>query len=749
MADEKGGWKALDTAALRDVLHAATAYGRVASAAKAVKLGYAIEHDDGRSGRLGHWRIAGMPEDACELFSKRAAEVTAAVEARGFDSYQALQVAARETRKAKRHTPPDDLMAGWLGELSAAGYSPAGLLKAVEEAAAGRRAEGLAVLSERQLAVLAAHLVGPSGRLAEQKVFTRPDVAVAAGSYLFGFHPYDLLRTVEAVCAQPDAVALVGVKAAREQAYAPACVIANESAIALKAALQAERRDAPAVAPGTVREAIAAKEKELGGRALTAGQKVMVGAVATSGRGVELVVGVAGAGKTTAIDVARRAFEAGGFRVLGTSTSAQAARTLGAEAGVGESRTIASLLWRLDHGQLSLDDRTVVVCDEAGMADDPATLRLLAATEAAGSKLVVVGDHRQLGAVGPGGSLEALMSRHSGGVHLLDENVRQADPEERAALAELRAGDVEEAVSWYAEHERVIVAPKRDELLDQIAATWAKDVAQGKDAAMLAWRRANVAALNTRARAAMTEAGRLSGPELHVAGNAYQAGDRVVTLAPSAHGELVTSERGEVVAVDLEARTLTVKTDDGKTHNIEPEENGPNRLALGYATTVHRSQGATFDTAHLFGDGGGRELGYVGMSRARASAKVYVVADDVYQAVEDLSSDWGRERRQFWAIDTGTPDAEAVQHPLEIETDKRTPGTLRAVLGRARLKAERAAVASLLSDNENFETRGRVARLDSNIRTLDQRLGPWRHQLLAPQTPTQSLAAEQRLEPEI
>ncbi|MHB1536438.1 MAG: hypothetical protein ACYC1D_17880, partial [Acidimicrobiales bacterium] len=60
------------TAALRDILHAATAFGRVASAAKAVELGYAVEADDGPSGRLGHWRIAGMPEGACQLFSKRS-----------------------------------------------------------------------------------------------------------------------------------------------------------------------------------------------------------------------------------------------------------------------------------------------------------------------------------------------------------------------------------------------------------------------------------------------------------------------------------------------------------------------------------------------------------------------------------------------------------------------------------------------------------------------------------------------------
>ena len=173
---------------------------------------------------------------------------------------------------------------------------------------------------------------------------------------------------------------------------------------------------------------------------------------------------------------------------------------------------------------------------------------------------------------------------------------------------------------------------------------------------MLAWRRANVAALNSRARVAMAAAGRLSGPELHVGGNVYQAGDRVVTLAPSAHGQLVTSQRGEVRAVDPEPGTLTVSMDDGSTQHPRHEEQiGPDRFAHGYATTVHRSQGATFDTAHLFADGGGRELGYVAMSRAREETHVYLAADDIDQAREDLARNWTTERRWQWAIDTGTP----------------------------------------------------------------------------------------------
>jgi conjugative relaxase-like TrwC/TraI family protein len=728
MADGKGGWKAVDTAALRDILHAATAFGRVASAAKAIELGYAIEPDEGPSGSLGHWRIAGMPEGACQLFSKRSAEITAAVESKGFDTYQARQTAARDTRKSKRHTPPADLMDGWIGELSAAGYTPEGMLDNITAAAAKNRPRQRKTLSARNLAALSAYALGPSGRLAQQKVFTRADVAVALGPLLFGFAPRELLHAVEAVCGHPDAVALLGVKTAREQAYAPACAIATESAIALKVALQADRTGAPAVGAETAEKAITAKENDLGGRALTEGQKAMIRSVATSGRPVELIVVVAGSGKTTALDAARHAFEDAGYRVVGTSISGQAARTLGAEAGIDESRTIASLLWRLDHGQALLDRRTVVVCDEAGMTDDPNMLRLLAATEAAKSKLIIIGDHRQLGAVGPGGSLQALVARHTGSVHALRENVRQADPEERTMLAHLRAGNVEQAVNWYADHGRIDTAADREQALEQTVAAWAKDVADGKQAAMMAWRRANVAALNARAREAMQQAGRLTGPELQAAGNSYQAGDRIVTLAPSAHGQLVTSQRGQVVGVDPDAGSLTARMDDGGTYALEGDQISPDKLAPGYATTVHRSQGATFDTAHLFADGGGRELGYVAMSRARHTAPVHAVADNVYQAVEDLTWDWSREKRQAWAIETGTPETQG-RHPLEIEADKQAPGKLRAVLSRARLKAERAGLTAGSSDQADPAVRRQVAGLDRHIQLLDQRLDPLKHPL--------------------
>jgi conjugative relaxase-like TrwC/TraI family protein len=66
MLDGQGGWKAADSILWRDHLHAATMAGRIAAARVAVELGYAIEADPGPSGRLGHWRIAGVPDEVLE-----------------------------------------------------------------------------------------------------------------------------------------------------------------------------------------------------------------------------------------------------------------------------------------------------------------------------------------------------------------------------------------------------------------------------------------------------------------------------------------------------------------------------------------------------------------------------------------------------------------------------------------------------------------------------------------------------------
>ena len=178
-------------------------------------------------------------------------------------------------------------------------------------------------------------------------MFSRRDVVVAVGPRIFGRDPAELVRAVDVLLWDPEIVPLVGVAGAGERVYAPASVLAVEAAIATVFLDGVDAAGAAAVPSSAADAVIARKEAELGGP-LTGGQADAVRAIPTSGRRMELVVGVAGAGKTTALACVRDAYEAAGHRVIGASTSGQAARTLGREAGI-DSRTIASLLWRLDH----------------------------------------------------------------------------------------------------------------------------------------------------------------------------------------------------------------------------------------------------------------------------------------------------------------------------------------------------------------------------------------------------------------
>ena len=281
----------------------------------------------------------------------------------------------------------------------------------------------------------------------------------------------------------------------RQQAYATASVLAVESALAELVARGTATLGAATTEAAHVERAIGSAAVRMGWW-LTPGQEAAVRGICIDGRRVSLVLGVAGSGKTTAVRCVAEAYAAAGYQVVGTATSGQAARTLGREADIPESRTLASLLWRLDHHTLALTARHVVVLDEAGMTDDPAMLCLLTAADLAGAKVVMVGDHRQLDAVGPAGALRAVLNRNPGHVYVLDENVRQDDPGEREALTQLRSGNVAQAVAWYAEHDRIRTAPDHHGALQAMVDAWATDASAGKDVAMYAWRRTNVEALN-------------------------------------------------------------------------------------------------------------------------------------------------------------------------------------------------------------------------------------------------------------
>ena len=171
---------------------------------------------------------------------------------------------------------------------------------------------------------------------------------------------------------------------------------------------------------------------------------------------------------------------------------------------------------------------------------------------------------------------------------------------------------------------------------------------------------------------------------------------------------MVTSERGVVTAVDLEDVRIAVEMEDGRRFWFEQEELGASQLAHGYATTVHRSQGATHNIAHVFEDGGGRELAYVAMSRAREQTQLYLGADDLDQAREDLCRNWK------WAIDTGS------NRTATLDPDApRVPSAEIASLRQQALQAERDALAIAIPKTLTSQLHQAESDLRAAPRNLD------------------------------
>ena len=514
MGDERGGWKALDTALLRDHLHAATAIGRMAAAAKAVESGYGIEADSGPSGRLGGWAISGIPREAWEVHATRSAQIAAAVGPGA--SPQARAVAARATRDRKVHEAVEDLVPRWRAELARAGYPAPELSQSVERAALVYEPPSPGVVDE-----VAPELLCPGGRLASVKTFTRREAIVAVAPYLHGLPVPYLDKAVDKVLSHEHAVALPLVAGAREPVFAATCVIEDERRIAELADVLA-KRPAPALSPEDA--AAAVRETELAqGFRLSERQAEVAKGLLTSGHSVDFVVGVAGSGKSTTLGAVRAGFESAGYRVLGTATSGQAAKALAEGAGIS-SRTVASLTWRLEHGQEALGPRHILVLDEGGMTGDADVAKLLGAVEASGAKLVAVGDFRQLSSVGPGGALEALALRHPGHVWAL-----QGQPEASRPLR--TPGPGAPAPRQPAQRRRLVrqarpgapgAWPRGGHVRD--GGGMGDRVANGRDALMLAYHRDAVETLNRAARERVGYAGQALRPRARGTGRAALRG---------------------------------------------------------------------------------------------------------------------------------------------------------------------------------------------------------------------------------
>jgi conjugative relaxase-like TrwC/TraI family protein len=390
----------------------------------------------------------------------------------------------------------------------------------------------------------------------------------------------------------------------------------------------AAQTDGRTLEPAAVQFGLAKAEAE--GTVLDAGQKEMVRIVATDRRRVQLVIAPAGAGKTTALRVLADTWTAGGGHILGLAPSAAAAAQLGEATGI-TADTLARLTWALDHHQplphwaTQIGSRTLLLIDEAGMADTLTLDTAIGHTLQRGGRVCLVGDDQQLGAIGAGGVLTDLQNTH-GAVRLIQLH-RFADPDEAAATLLVRDGHTD-AIDFYTHRDRIRIGDTAS-LPDQLLAAWRRDHELGLDALMLAPARRQVVDINHRARA-IRLAGHPPLLEVDVAdGNQASVGDLVITRRNDrrlAHGRdwVRNGDRWTVTALTPDGGIRAIHRRTGKLV-ILPGHYVREAVELGYATTIHTAQGVTADTTHgLVDELMTREQLYTMISRGRTANHLYL-----------------------------------------------------------------------------------------------------------------------------
>ena len=697
---------------MRPVFHAAKTAGTIGEAVMRHALTRALGVAWGPVAN-GTAELSGIPRTVLEHFSARHTEIAELVAARGARGLAAVGAAQRQTRDRKPVIGREVAQADWRARAAEHGLGReeiAGLL--------GRARADLP--DERRRTEIAAALAGPQGLTERHSVFGRRGLLRALAEAHPGGAPADWLEALADDFLADHATLLEPAlpERGRRAAYTTPDLLEAEARLL---ALAAKRDVWVPPAPEHVEQALAAHPQ------LGADQRAAVRHLAGGDGRVRLLEAHAGRGKTAALAALADAHARAGVRVLGVAWQGEAAQTLAREAAIA-SETATRVLHRLRRNPGALPPGAVLVVDEAATMPTRALAELAEHVAARDGRLVLVGDRAQLPAIEAGGAFAALADRL--GAATLAENRRQRDPLQAAVADALAEGRPHEALALLSAHGGLLSFAAPEDARAQLVEDWAgAALADPASCLILAHDRADVAALNALARAALDQEGGLGLERLVAHGREWAPGDRLVCRRNDYRPglDVRNGTRGTVERVDPGAGALALRADDGRLLQLPADY--LSHAHHGYALTGHVSQGATVDRTFLLAspERGGAEWAYVAASRHRIDLRVYASAEEPERAAQALASTW--ERRQAKHLATERLAA-AERAALAPERERATPapatesapGTEPQTSAPA-LWAERQALAEQLERGGPPGRAHELRHLEHKLAALEQRLG--------------------------
>lgn len=606
-------------------------------------------------------RVAGISRETVLEFSTRRIEILQALDEMGVSGADSARGAAKRTREGKKEKDSDELRAEWREQLA-----------------------------NLQQELQRGDLTPQTRLFAEQLVFRNASVfgapaldrAAAQLSILHGGE--QAIPSIRVGLVQQLGVIELPPEEGRPREFTTETYRQLEAELlsyAHAAQLSAERFAIPGE---RVSAAISRFEDEKGFR-MREEQRAAVQYCASGSR-FQVLQGAAGTGKSASLTALRLAYESSGNRVIGLAPSGAAAAELENSAGI-KSRTIHSLLMRLENDSEKFREKLrptdVIVCDEAGLADLRTLHKLAGYCDAAGAKLILVGDGRQLEAVGSASSLD-MLTQEVGCAELIeiarqkapaDREISQAwfqGPAEQGGLDALDMMVIRGLLKMPAEgtKDKPIDIMMRDALEARAAGT------EWKNILLLADRNQSVRALNSKVREHRFSTGELDKAQQlrvpvetsrgdyadldlapgdrimlrknqKIGGEPIYNGDRA-TLAAIERVQTDTDENGEPI-YDTKLTACLDRTGEKVSWLLSDYAS----LDHAYAMTVHKSQGLTVDRAfYLTSESTDRRLAYVAFTRSREACAFYIENDQ--QQINQLARNTVAFKSKRCALDADT-----------------------------------------------------------------------------------------------
>ncbi len=377
-------------------------------------------------------RIAGVPAELVAEWSKRRRTIADMAESLGFET-AANAAAASGINRATRKAKVDELG----GELRHAAWAieAAAHIENRQEFVEGLVGHDMSLTGDDVAAAVDRVVKIPDDITRHEAVFHLQDVIERAMNATAGvFSPGVTMATVDQVMSDSDVVELgmppasleAGAGMTHARLFSTADLIRKERELGAMAGALAEDRSL-AIEAGVIETRLGELRRDGYPISDEQAKAIRYGAGAGSGK-LAIIEGAAGSGKTTTLRPITDLLQEKGCTVIATAVAWRTAVALGTDCGVAPF-SVDRLLRRAARGEVHLDDRTVIVVDEAGMLSVPQAWQLLRLAREHGCKVIAAGDTHQHQPIGAGPGLR-LMREAARGVRVDEIRRQKADVED-------------------------------------------------------------------------------------------------------------------------------------------------------------------------------------------------------------------------------------------------------------------------------------------------------------------------------